>query len=76
MTVSGAAVGSATAEKYDSSTGVVLEEQYLLSPVQSAAGNRKAQLGLSLRYVTKTYTPKNGNHGAVGLVIYYLRLRE
>jgi hypothetical protein len=46
MTVSGAAVKSAAAGKYDSSTGVVLEEQCFFSPVQSAAGNRKAQRGL------------------------------
>ena len=78
LTVSGAAVGSTTAGKYDSSTGVVLEGQYFFSPVQSVAGNRKAQLGLSVRYVTETYTPKNGstaakngNHGVVGLVVYY-----
>jgi hypothetical protein len=78
MTVSGAAVGSAAAGKYDSSTGAVLEGQYFFSPAASTAGSRKAQFGLSLRYVTENYTlqnsntgAKNGNHGAIGLVMYY-----
>jgi hypothetical protein len=56
MTVSGAVIKSDAAEKCNSLANVVLAEQYFFSPVQSATGNRKAQLGLSVRYVTATYT--------------------
>lgn len=78
LTVSGAAVGSATPGKYDSSVGTVLEGQYFFNPVDTKAAVRKAQWGLNLRYVAENYTPTNGrtgaksaNHLGFGVVMYY-----
>ena len=75
MTATGVASNWPEVGTYSSTTGAVLELQYLFPISAGEAGYQKSQFGVSLRYVTESFSHNSvtysGNHYEIGMALYY-----
>ena len=75
MKGSGVSSGMSVIGTYASTVGTVAEAQYLFPLPNSTPGYQNSRFGVSLRYVTESFTHNsqtyNGNHVELGMALYY-----
>jgi hypothetical protein len=75
MTATGVAANWPEVGTYSSTTGAVVEVQYLFPISSGQSSYQKSQFGISLRYVTESFSHNSvtydGNHYEVGMALYY-----